>query len=86
MANFPLQITFVKSAGSRSNHTLYTITYKDSLGVELGRETQLFRDEALVSELADHVRQRFTDKLQLGDLPGTFTLTLTPNDVFILLS
>ena len=84
--NFPLRITFEKSAGTRPNHTQYTFTYKDGLGNTLGQTSQLFPDDAPVSELASYVRDRFTQKLRLGDLPNSFTLSLAPNDVFILLS
>ena len=86
MLNFPLEITFTKSAGTRPGHTIYTLVFKNSLETELGRETQEFRDDAPVSEIAGYIRDRFASKLSLSDLPGTFTLSLTAKDVFILLS
>jgi hypothetical protein len=83
---FPLKITFTKSAGSRANHTELGISFKDADLVELGQVSQLFRNDAPVSELAGYIRQRFAEKLTLADLPANFDLTLTAKDVFLLLS
>lgn len=84
--NFPLTISFVKSASARPGHTQFTLSFKDASLTELGAESQLFRDDAPVSELAGYIRDRFAEKLTLADLPANFGLTLTAKDVFLLLS
>ncbi len=86
MPQFPLTVSFTKSAGARPNHTQISISFKDANLVELGQQSQLFRDDAPVSELASYIRQRFAEKLTLADLPANFDLTLTAKDVFLLLS
>lgn len=86
MPQFPLKISFVKSASPRPAHTQLDISFKDANLVELGVESQLFKDDAPVSQLVGYVRERFAEKLTLADLPANFDLTLTAKDVFLLLS
>ncbi len=86
MPKFPLRVSFVKSAGSRPGHTQFTLSFQDADLAELGAVSQLFRDDAPVSELAGYIRQRFAEKLTVADLPANFDLTLTAKDVFLLLS
>jgi len=86
MPQFPLTLAFVKSAGSRPGHTQFALSFKDASLAELGAESQLFRDDAPVSELVDYIRERFAEKLTLADLPANFDLTLTAKDLFLMLS
>lgn len=83
---FPLTIVFVKLEGSRPGHTQFVLSFRDASLAELGSESQLFKDDAPVSELVGYIRQRFAEKLTLADLPANFDLTLTAKDFFLLLS
>lgn len=86
MPQFPLKISFVKSVSSRPAHTQLDISFRDANLSELGVESQLFKDDAPVSQLVGYIRERFAEKLTLADLPANFDLTLTAKDVFLLLS